>query len=110
MLNFKVFVFIPETCRKVASISGDCRRALDICRRATEIAESSCDGKKVMVSMMHVQRAFNEMITNPKVLAIKGCSKYEKLFLQAVEAEVRSTTKITSPLKITKTIFLWQLN
>lgn len=74
--------------RKVASISGDCRRALDICRRATEIAESDCSGKKVMVSMLHVQRAFNEMITNPKVLAIKGCSKYEKFFLQAVEAEV----------------------
>lgn len=77
--------------RKVASISGDCRRALDICRRATEIAEADCRGKRVMVSMLHVQKAFNEMITNPKVLAIKGCSKYEKFFLQAVEAEVGCT-------------------
>lgn len=85
--NFERF-FFAENFRKVASISGDCRRALDICRRATEIAESDCSGKKVMVSMLHVQKAFNEMITNPKVLAIKGCSKYEKLFLQAVEAEV----------------------
>lgn len=78
----------PEIHRKVASISGDCRRALDICRRSTEIAESACSGKKVMVSMLHVQQAFNEMITNIKVIAIKGCSKYEKFFLQAVEAEV----------------------
>ncbi|KAG4077249.1 hypothetical protein HA402_009878 [Bradysia odoriphaga] len=82
---------VQLVARKVASISGDCRRALDICRRATEIAETDCSGKRVMVSMLHVQKAFNEMITNPKVLAIKGCSKYEKLFLQAVEAEVIRT-------------------
>lgn len=76
-------------CRKVASISGDCRRALDICRRSTEIAESECSGKQITVSMLHVQKAITEMITNPKVRAIKGCSKYEKFFLQAVQAEVK---------------------
>ncbi|KAJ6637611.1 Origin recognition complex subunit 1, partial [Pseudolycoriella hygida] len=76
---------------KVASISGDCRRALDICRRASEIAEADCAGKNVMVSMLHVQKAFNEMITNVKVLAIQQCSKYEQFFLQAVEAEVART-------------------
>lgn len=86
VFDFDLFVF--EYFRKVASISGDCRRALDMCRRAIEIAESDCSGQKVMVSMMHVQRAFDEMITNPKVLAIKGCSRYEKLFLQAVVSEV----------------------
>ena len=31
---------IQLVSRKVASLSGDARRALDICRRATEIAES----------------------------------------------------------------------
>lgn len=61
---------------------------MDICRRATEIAEGDCTEKKVMVTMLHVQKAFNEMITNPKVIAIKGCSKHEKFFLQAVAAEV----------------------
>lgn len=78
--------------RKVASISGDCRRALDICRRAAEIAEKDCVGRKIVVSMAHVVKTFDEMISNPKVVAIKGCSKYEKLFLQAVAAEVSRWT------------------
>lgn len=95
--------------RKVASISGDCRRALDICRRATEIAESDCSGKRVMVSMLHVQKAFNEMITNPKVLAIKGCSKYEKFFLQAVEAEVGCFGKIDTIYRTNRKNSLYRL-
>ncbi|KAJ6643974.1 Origin recognition complex subunit 1, partial [Pseudolycoriella hygida] len=82
---------VQLVARKVASISGDCRRALDICRRASEIAEADCAGKNVMVSMLHVQKAFNEMITNVKVLAIQQCSKHEQFFLQAVEAEVART-------------------
>lgn len=80
-----------EYFRKVASISGDCRRALDICRRAVEIGEKDClDGKEIIVTMSHVVQAFDEMICNPKVIAIKGCSKYERLFLQAVVGEVSS--------------------
>ena len=31
---------IQLVSRKVASLSGDARRALDICRRATEIAQA----------------------------------------------------------------------
>lgn len=77
----KVFVF-----RKVASVSGDARRALDICRRAAEIAES--EGKGQLVSMNHVNEALNAMITQPKVRAIKSCSRAEQLILQSIVAEV----------------------
>lgn len=67
-------------------MSGDARRALDICRRAVEIAE--LEGKRNLVSLMHVNQALNAMITQPKVRAIKNCSRLEKLILQAVVAEV----------------------
>ncbi|KAI4467696.1 cell division control protein 6-related [Holotrichia oblita] len=75
--------------RKVASVSGDARRALDICRRAAEIAES--EGKNTLVSMNHVNEALNAMITQPKVKAIKYCSRLQQLILQAVVAEVERT-------------------
>lgn len=74
--------------RKVAALSGDARRALDICRRASEIAETEAIPA---VSMDHVQKAIDEMISCPKSLAIKSCSKMEKLFLQAVCEEVHRT-------------------
>lgn len=81
---------IQLVSRKVAALSGDARRALDICRRSSEIAEA--DGaKKTFVTMTHVQQALNEMISCTKVKAIKACSKMEKYFLQAVCMEVERT-------------------
>jgi origin recognition complex subunit 1 len=81
---------IQLVSRKVAALSGDARRALDICRRSSEIAE--VDGnKKAFVTMIHVQQALNEMISCTKVKAIKACSKMEKYFLQAVCTEVERT-------------------
>ena len=84
---------IQLVARKVAALSGDARRALDICRRATEIGEGEAITKneKPSVSMLHVQQALNEMISNTKVKAIKSCSKMEKMFLQAVCVEVERT-------------------
>jgi origin recognition complex subunit 1 len=69
-------------------VSGDARRALDICRRATEIAEIR-DG--TTIKMQDVNEALSEMIANPKVQAIRHCSKFEQIFLQAVCAEVTRT-------------------
>lgn len=77
---------IQLVARKVAALSGDARRALDICRRSSEIAEK--DG---MVNMTHVQQALNEMISCTKVKAVKSCSKMERYFLQAVCMEVERT-------------------
>lgn len=70
--------------RKVAAVSGDARRALDICRRAVEIAECEKQGN---VTMGHVEKALVEMMANPKVQAIRACSRMEQLFMQAVIAE-----------------------
>ncbi|KAK0180636.1 hypothetical protein PV327_002999 [Microctonus hyperodae] len=79
---------IQLVARKVAAVSGDARRALDICRRATEIAEY--DQSKI-VSMEHVHQALMEMIANTKVRAIIHCSEMEKVFLQAVCGDIQRT-------------------
>ncbi|XP_036330995.1 origin recognition complex subunit 1, partial [Rhagoletis pomonella] len=90
---------VQLVARKVAAVSGDARRALDICRRATEIAEAAILPRdsdnstpvQKFVGIAHVQQALSEMIASAKVQAIKNCSRMEQLFLQAVLAEVTRT-------------------
>ncbi|KAH8372892.1 hypothetical protein KR009_007276 [Drosophila setifemur] len=79
---------VQLVARKVAAVSGDARRALDICRRATEVADTALVKS---VTMLHVQQALAEMIASAKVQAIKNCSRLEQIFLQAVAAEVTRT-------------------
>ena len=54
-------------------MSGDARRALDICRRATEIAELASDdpANPVLVGMQHVDTALQEMFSAPKIVAMR---------------------------------------
>lgn len=83
---------VQLVARKVAAVSGDCRRALDICRRAAEIADSNTKSNELIkVDMKHVQHALNEMIASSKVQAIKSCSQLEKIFLQGMIAEITRT-------------------
>ncbi|KYN45308.1 Origin recognition complex subunit 1 [Trachymyrmex septentrionalis] len=77
---------IQLIARKVSAVSGDARRALDICRRVAEITETR---NNTTVSVQDVNEALSEMIINPKVQAIKHCSKFEQIFLQAVCVEVK---------------------
>ncbi|XP_017886459.1 origin recognition complex subunit 1 [Ceratina calcarata] len=80
---------VQLAARKVSAVSGDARRALDICRRAMEIAESQ---NAEMISLQNVTQAVSEMIASAKVQAIKHCSKMEQIFLQAMSAEVTRTS------------------
>jgi len=80
-----IIYYILLYISKVSAVSGDARRALDICRRATEITELR-DG--TTITMHDVNEALSEMIANPKVQAIRHCSKFEQIFLQAVCVEV----------------------
>ncbi|KAI3369133.1 hypothetical protein L3Q82_026098, partial [Scortum barcoo] len=77
--------------RKVAALSGDARRCLDICRRATEICEHSAAEPSAtgLVGMSHVMEALNEMFSSAYTTAIKCASVQEQLFLRAVIAEFR---------------------
>ncbi|XP_066957145.1 origin recognition complex subunit 1 isoform X2 [Macrobrachium rosenbergii] len=91
---------VQLVARKVAAVSGDARRALDICRRATEIAENeklsatpmkSPFKRKALVGMMQVDAALKEMFTSPKITAIRSCSVMEQFVLRGIVAEFTRT-------------------
>ncbi|GMJ07096.1 UNFERTILIZED EMBRYO SAC 13, origin of replication complex 1B [Hibiscus trionum] len=86
--------------RKVAAISGDARRALEICRRAAEIADYRIKSQisavnssavKDCVTMAEVDAAIQEMFQAPHVQVMKSCSKLSKIFLTAMVYELYKT-------------------
>ena len=101
--------------RKVAAVSGDARRALDICRRAVELAESevveSQDGvapgtpskrgktPKVgplsknlgIVTIATVKRAINEATTSPLQHYLRALPLSSKVLLAALLVKTRRT-------------------
>jgi origin recognition complex subunit 1 len=95
--------------RKVAAVSGDARRALDICRRAVELAEAdvlnqtapntpskSGKGEKVSkslgkVTMATIRRAINEATSSPLQQYLRGLPLSSKVFLAALLAKTRRT-------------------
>ena len=53
-------------------MSGDARRALNICRRATELAQN-CQGSGGggLVGLKDIEAAVTEMFTSPKIRAMR---------------------------------------
>lgn len=82
--KFKVFQpdAVQLVSRKVAAVSGDARRALDICRRATEYAD-----EKMLVTIAHVHEVLQNIFTGPRVMTIRNCSEMEKLVLRSLRDE-----------------------
>uniref|UniRef100_T1JIW5 Origin recognition complex subunit 1 n=1 Tax=Strigamia maritima TaxID=126957 RepID=T1JIW5_STRMM len=82
--------FVPDAiklvARKVGAVSGDARRALDICRRATEIADK-CQSRKGSVGVKDVDKALQEMFSSPKFMAIENASLNEQMLLRAIAAQ-----------------------
>ncbi|KAI7890994.1 P-loop containing nucleoside triphosphate hydrolase protein [Mucor mucedo] len=73
---------VEFAARKVSAVSGDARRALDICRRAVEIVETRPEmGTHVTIPI--VTEAVKEMFTSPSVAFIRSCSLHQKIFLVA---------------------------
>lgn len=100
--------------RKVAAVSGDARRALDICRRAVELAEAdvleagatpgtpSKSAAKAgrpqppskslgRVTIATVKRAINEATTSPLQQYLRALPLSSKLLLAALLAKTRQT-------------------
>ncbi|XP_022753586.1 origin of replication complex subunit 1B-like [Durio zibethinus] len=84
--------------RKVAAISGDARRALEICRRAAEISDyhiknqiATVNSSTGIVTMAEVDAAIQEMFQAPHVQVMKSCSKLSKIFLTAMVYELYKT-------------------
>ncbi|KAK1340011.1 hypothetical protein QTO34_018575 [Cnephaeus nilssonii] len=81
---------IQLVARKVAALSGDARRCLDVCRRATEICESCQEpGSPGQVTVAHLLKAVDEMFSSAYITAIKNSSVMEQSFLRAILAEFR---------------------
>nr|XP_012631705.1 origin recognition complex subunit 1 isoform X1 [Microcebus murinus]XP_012631706.1 origin recognition complex subunit 1 isoform X1 [Microcebus murinus] len=82
---------IQLVARKVAALSGDARRCLDICRRATEICELSSQkpDSPGLVTVAHLMEAVDEMFSSSYITAIKNSSVLEQGFLKAILAEFR---------------------
>lgn len=99
---------IQFAARKVAAVSGDARRALDICRRAVEIIEyatsqnenfpqtpsrrgkvKAVDGEKPRVTIAVIKQAINESISSPLQMYLKGLPVAAKVFLAALLARMR---------------------
>ena len=106
---------VEYAARKVAAVSGDVRRALELCRRAAEIAAQmsapwgnlratlSSPGRpggpappppesgKAMVSMRDVDAAVKEMFGAVHLQVAHGCSHTECILLAAVLLETRAS-------------------
>ncbi|KAJ3294697.1 Origin recognition complex, subunit 1 [Borealophlyctis nickersoniae] len=97
-----------EFCaRKVGAVSGDARRALDICRRAVEILETtqnestpagtmtpnSAREAQSLVTMSVIDRAIKEMFNSVTVQALQRASFHQRLFMMAVVRVVKRTGK-----------------
>lgn len=70
---------------KVSSISGDARRALDICRRAVEENRS---GQKTVKSA-DVSKIIQVMQNSPTAAYLRECSLHERMMLAALLKCVR---------------------
>ncbi|XP_038890237.1 origin of replication complex subunit 1B-like isoform X2 [Benincasa hispida] len=97
---------IEFASRKVAAISGDARRALEICRRAAEITDyhlkkhlmkkPSFTSDTVIIVKTHVgiaevEAAIQEMFQAPHIQVMRNCSKQSKIFLTAMVHELYKT-------------------
>lgn len=107
---------IQFAARKVAAVSGDARRCLDICRRAVEIAEqqsldqyseslpntpskrkpaskeaTDAPPKAVRVTIQTIKLAISESVTSPLATHLRSLPLSHKLFLAALLARNRRT-------------------
>jgi len=81
---------------KVAQISGDARRALELCRRGIELAEVRIEREREMGTNFvdrcgpsDISRAQNEMFSATYMKMLKGLSKHERIFLAALLLKTR---------------------
>lgn len=94
--------------RKVAAVSGDARRALDICRRAVELAEADVPGdpttptkrtssdvegnpRSGRVTIATIKKAINEATSNPIQQHLRSLPLTSKLLMVAILMRIRRT-------------------
>lgn len=76
---------IQLAARKVASLSGDARRVLHVCKYASSLA----NGQRVTLS--DVERAFEDILSSPVVSAIRHLPLHQRYIMQAIISEMKRT-------------------
>lgn len=95
--------------RKVASVSGDARRVLAICRRAVEIAEDEYlslarveniaqEDQSFSIQIKHISSAINETVTSPVAQTLATLSFALKLVIVGVLLQMRRLGLAEIPL------------
>ncbi|XP_025204138.1 origin recognition complex subunit 1 isoform X2 [Melanaphis sacchari] len=80
---------VQLVARKVAAVSGDARRALDICRRAIDLIKSEDESQ--LITINHVTQVLSSILSGVRVTAIRYCCLFEQFFLRALRDETSST-------------------
>ncbi|XP_062233423.1 origin of replication complex subunit 1 [Phragmites australis] len=112
---------IEFASRKVAAMSGDARRALEICRRAAEFADYrikqsqqsgqtsfSANKGDGVVCMGDIEAAIQEVFQAPHIQVMKNCPKFGKVILVAMVHELyRSGLGEVMFDKLATTVLSW---
>ena len=81
---------IQFCARKIGSVSGDARRALDLCRRAVEIVENIKGNEPKRILIKHIEMAFVDLFSSPILRALKNLGFHQRTFLVAILRRVRA--------------------
>jgi hypothetical protein len=85
---------------QVASVSGDVRRSLELCRRGAEICDEEqaqtadaggMPAAQVLVSIAHVNKAVGEAFRAVHFLVLEKAPSLEKILLAALLLEIKAT-------------------
>ncbi|CAG8658983.1 8295_t:CDS:2, partial [Paraglomus occultum] len=87
---------IEYAARKVSAVSGDARRALEICRRAVEIIESKKtlpehSKSNAQVTINIIEQVVKEMSSSPTIAFVSNASIHQKIFLWSLLQRTRVT-------------------
>ncbi|KAI9208494.1 P-loop containing nucleoside triphosphate hydrolase protein [Polychytrium aggregatum] len=82
---------ITFCARKVSAVTGDARRAMDICRKAIDIFQSHVEqaktpdgGELSKISIDIINQAIKELSSSPTIQAIQNASLHQRIFLVAL--------------------------
>jgi Cdc6-like AAA superfamily ATPase len=88
----KIELFTVDALRlsamKVAAISGDLRRILQICSRAKEIFEQDIK-RPDQIGVSYIKRAIEELFDSKTVMVMKQLKKFEKILLLSILIDMK---------------------
>jgi len=93
-------VALEYAARKVAAVSGDARRALELCRRAVEAAAARAGNDARAVTINDVDGAVKELFASPQMAALRRASPLERRALGMLSALQASSGLAEAPVNL----------